>query len=206
MPYKDKTRRNALLKAKRQAMTPEERQAFLAERKTYRLAHAEEIKAAQKKYYEEHREELLVNMSEKAKARRLANPEKARTKEAEQRAAIKARRLSDPEFNEKYLAQRREIRAKQRAKASLTFTRGKRRERLKKLGWTLERWEETTRAQNNACAICKQVLGLVADHEHTTPPKPRGALCNSCNSLIGFAKENPETCRAAAEYLEAWTV
>lgn len=58
--------------------------------------------------------------------------------------------------------------------------------------------------QGDACAICKQVVPLVPDHEHVVPKKPRGALCSACNSLLGFAKDSPETCRAAAEYLEAW--
>lgn len=89
-----------------------------------------------------------------------------------------------------------------------------RKQTLMEAGWTQQMVDTTAFEQGDRCAICRQVPqipkntighpGLCADHKHSKPPEPRGLLCNGCNALIGFAKENPETCRAAAEYLEAW--
>ena len=90
-----------------------------------------------------------------------------------------------------------------------------RRQTLTAAGWTQEMVDTTALEQDNRCAICRQVPkipkntlghpGLCADHAHVKPPEPRGLLCNNCNALIGFAKDNPEVCRAAADYLEAWS-
>jgi hypothetical protein len=87
---------------------------------------------------------------------------------------------------------------------------------LAKKGWTPEMVERTSLEQGGRCMICRQTPktlgpqggtgGLVPDHRHAEPPEPRALLCHKCNSLIGFAKDDPAICRAAAEYLEAWTV
>ena len=72
-------------------------------------------------------------------------------------------------------------------------------------GWTVGMFETTLAEQGNRCAICRLPFDRAcADHKHVTPPEPRGILCNGCNTAIGLLKESPETCRAAAEYLEAW--
>jgi hypothetical protein len=74
--------------------------------------------------------------------------------------------------------------------------------------------DTTSVEQGGRCAICREVPhipkgsqghpGLCIDHAHKKPPQPRGLLCPNCNAGIGFFQDNPETCRAAAEYLEAW--
>ena len=72
-------------------------------------------------------------------------------------------------------------------------------------GWTVGMLEQTLVEQGNRCAICRLPFDRpCADHKHSTPPEPRGVLCNGCNTAIGLLKESPETCRAAAEYLEDW--
>jgi len=86
---------------------------------------------------------------------------------------------------------------------------------LKEKGWTPKMVKTTSYEQGGRCAICRQTPkpmgpkggsgGLVPDHKHVVPPEPRSLLCGHCNSLIGFARENPEICRAAAEYLETWS-
>jgi Recombination endonuclease VII len=77
--------------------------------------------------------------------------------------------------------------------------------RLKKNGWTKDMFEATMIEQGERCAICRLSMDRpCADHAHTKPPEPRGVLCDGCNTAIGLLRENPETCRAAAEYLEAW--
>jgi len=101
------------------------------------------------------------------------------------------------------------------AKYTVT-TRGKEAKRkadLKRRGWTPQMYDQTLSEQGGKCMICRQPptgIGtkgnpavLAADHSHTTG-EPRALLCASCNVLIGHAKESPEICQAAAEYLRAW--
>ena len=63
--------------------------------------------------------------------------------------------------------------------------------------------EAETFAQNNIgkCQICKVDGKLFVDHCHATG-KVRGFVCNACNLILGFAKDNSNTLKAAAEYLE----
>ena len=83
---------------------------------------------------------------------------------------------------------------------------------LRFVGWTVETFTAAKREQRNRCAICGDtpepmlhaIENLVPDHKHVKPPKPRGLLCCACNSLIGFAKDSPERCEAAAAYLRHW--
>jgi DNA-directed RNA polymerase subunit RPC12/RpoP len=83
---------------------------------------------------------------------------------------------------------------------------------LKKIGWTLELYKSVLEEQEYRCAICKRELELVvirlgatiaasADHEHTTPPKPRGILCGNCNLGIGNLQENIDIMKAAIAYM-----
>jgi hypothetical protein len=68
-------------------------------------------------------------------------------------------------------------------------------------------------AQNGVCAICGQPevgLGrggkprrMSIDHNHATGVI-RALLCHNCNFMIGSAKENPDTLRKAADYLERY--
>jgi len=87
-------------------------------------------------------------------------------------------------------------------------------EQLKESGWTPESFAIAKESQGGCCAICGvspepkpgHAEGLVGDHKHIKPPMPRGLLCSHCNSLIGFAKDNPLYCEAAAAYLRTWAV
>jgi hypothetical protein len=93
--------------------------------------------------------------------------------------------------------------------------RRKRSYQLRRVGWTIDLFEETLAAQDGCCAVCKIPLDLsakkngagdqaCADHEHINPPKPRGVLCGNCNLGIGNLKENPEIMQAAIAYVEKW--
>lgn len=57
------------------------------------------------------------------------------------------------------------------------------------------------------CEVCgksfSDSLGKVIDHCHATG-EVRGFLCNPCNKMLGFARDNPEVMRAAAGYLESF--
>lgn len=82
---------------------------------------------------------------------------------------------------------------------------------LKKyFGINLEEYREKLRAQKGVCAICGepetailrgQIRSLAVDHHHDSG-QIRDLLCMSCNSMVGYARENPVYLRAAAEYLE----
>jgi hypothetical protein len=56
--------------------------------------------------------------------------------------------------------------------------------------------------QKNRCAICKKDnKKLCIDHDHSTGIV-RGALCTTCNSLLGMAKDNIQILKSAIEYLQ----
>jgi recombination endonuclease VII len=64
--------------------------------------------------------------------------------------------------------------------------------------------------QAGVCAICNkpeikmqngEIQKLSVDHEHETGVV-RGLLCAACNYGLGYFKDNPDTLRKAAEYLE----
>ncbi len=82
---------------------------------------------------------------------------------------------------------------------------------LKRVGFTLELFEQRLQEQNYLCGICgiKLTIGKIeatsacADHNHTTN-KPRGILCRHCNIGIGLLSENVETLASAIGYLERW--
>lgn len=54
--------------------------------------------------------------------------------------------------------------------------------------------------QLGRCAICDDACELVIDHCHFTGVI-RGALCNECNSGLGFFKDDAELLRRAITYL-----
>ena len=59
--------------------------------------------------------------------------------------------------------------------------------------------------QGGKCAGCQKQLaypsGALLDHDHATG-KPRGLLCAPCNTMLGYVKDNPQTLRNLAAYLE----
>ena len=58
--------------------------------------------------------------------------------------------------------------------------------------------------QNNKCLICETDLNNVrkcVDHCHKTN-KVRGVLCNSCNAVLGFARDDINILNNAINYLK----
>jgi hypothetical protein len=75
----------------------------------------------------------------------------------------------------------------------------------KKYGITLEQYNAMFAKQNGCCVICNThqselEKGLAVDHCHTTG-KVRGLLCNNCNLMLGFAKDNVNSLLSAIRYL-----
>jgi Recombination endonuclease VII len=76
---------------------------------------------------------------------------------------------------------------------------------IKKYGITEEKYREISKAQNNACAICKkseldEKNKLAVDHDHDSG-KVRGLLCRDCNTGIGHFKDNIDLLNMAINYL-----
>lgn len=73
-------------------------------------------------------------------------------------------------------------------------------------GLTLVEYESLRQQQNGLCYIChkhesEQKRALSVDHSHTTG-KVRKLLCDTCNHLLGNAKDDVKLLRAAIAYLE----
>jgi len=72
-------------------------------------------------------------------------------------------------------------------------------------GITLREYDEMLEEQKGVCAICgnpqpPKFFRLAVDHCHKTG-KVRGLLCQSCNGMLGLAKDNIEVMLNAIKYL-----
>jgi hypothetical protein len=84
--------------------------------------------------------------------------------------------------------------------------------------WTNLRWrynlertdyERMFRRQKGLCSICRINPATHVDHDHTCCPEKarscgkciRGLICDKCNRMLGWAKDNAVTLRRAAKYL-----
>ncbi len=56
-------------------------------------------------------------------------------------------------------------------------------------------------SQGGVCAICRAAPAVHVDHDHATGTV-RGMLCFPCNAAIGHLRDDPDTVRRAAVYLE----
>lgn len=92
-----------------------------------------------------------------------------------------------------------------KAKNREQFLARKRRGHLAVYGLTEETFNEMLSSQGGVCAICHNAPSskrrLHIDHDHNSG-RVRALLCTRCNCAIGLAKENPETLRSLAGYLE----
>ncbi len=88
-------------------------------------------------------------------------------------------------------------------------------QRKKRYGITQEEFLAMLEAQDHKCAICRREItfggGRISgkqkdqnsgsvDHCHDSN-KVRGLLCNGCNVGLGYFEDNPDTLRAAIDYL-----
>jgi len=72
-------------------------------------------------------------------------------------------------------------------------------------GITLQDYNNMFKEQGGCCAICGKhqtdtAKRLYVDHCHTSG-KVRQLLCQQCNSMLGFAKDNTRTLEAAIKYI-----
>lgn len=121
-----------------------------------------------------------------------------------------------PEYREKHAAHARENRKKNK---ELTYNRHQRwkknnPEKYKRIqrnsslkknyGITIEEFELILKDQGNRCAICRTDdpgRQWFVDHCHTVN-RVRGILCSSCNSVLGYAKDDTSILKAAIKYLQ----
>lgn len=75
-------------------------------------------------------------------------------------------------------------------------------------GITIEDYQQLYEIQGGKCAICKKDQDyikndrlLFVDHSRKTK-KVRGLLCNSCNLVLGWAKEDISVLEEAISYLK----
>lgn len=75
--------------------------------------------------------------------------------------------------------------------------------RRTKAGTTLEYRAAALARQDGCCAICdtQVVAGGCMDHDHRTG-HVRDVLCAGCNTGLGWFRDDPARCRAAAAYLD----
>lgn len=64
-----------------------------------------------------------------------------------------------------------------------------------------ENWLVALGKQNSKCKFCSNVSDLVPDHNHKTGIF-RFILCQSCNKMLNFARDNSETLKIAASLLK----
>lgn len=129
------------------------------------------------------------NSREDIKARRYDYDQEKRTTEEYK----KQRRLFDSTEESKEKRRKREDKSKSLYKYRMKAIIG--------YGLTEEEYTDLLDQQKGCCAICKESLDIIAiDHCHETL-KVRGLLCKSCNSGIGFLKEDKEILLSAISYL-----
>jgi hypothetical protein len=80
-----------------------------------------------------------------------------------------------------------------------------RRKREREFGLTHEEFLALHRTQGGVCAICGNgndgPRQLSIDHDHVTGAV-RGLLCDRCNPMLGYARDNTAVLEAAIEYLK----
>jgi len=76
-------------------------------------------------------------------------------------------------------------------------------------GLTEPQFQDLMNLQKGVCKICSKDFGLqkksaFVDHDHLTGDV-RGLLCQQCNSLLGYARDDIHVLLKAATYLEIYT-
>jgi Recombination endonuclease VII len=85
------------------------------------------------------------------------------------------------------------------------YTGASLRRKFKRNCWSLKHYKEQVEKQSPIlCSIkgCGKP-GTCMDHNHKNK-KPRGFLCNSCNSALGFVYDNIDILHGLIEYLNRW--
>jgi len=138
------------------------------------------------------------------------DPEKRKAHDKRRAEKAKARRLVDPEFAAKEKLARRKWYEKRYHGADQDYKRQKNARRVvSRYGLTVKQYQDLLENQGYACAICgtphfdENGKRLYIDHNHADGFQAvRGLLCANCNFGLGLFKDSPAILRIAAEYLE----
>lgn len=173
-------------------MTKEEKKEYMKEySKKYRAQNRESLRKQKKRYRDENDNKL----KEESKEYYINNRERILKKVKEYGA-----------INKKTINQY----SKDWRKNNPNYTREN--DLKRHFGINIEQYNEMLKNQNGVCAICGKpetatnkgkIINLAVDHCHVSG-KVRGLLCGNCNKGIGHLKDNPQTLRNAAEYLESF--
>lgn len=146
-------------------------------------------------------EERKAARAERQRQYRLEHPEKAKA----------SQKRSQQKHRAKYMEAQKRNSARWRANNPEKVAEQARWQSKRKYGVTRESWAEMMAHQNCVCPLCLEYLdetiktGLMKvciDHDHKTGVV-RGLVHNTCNLMLGHAKDSPETLRRAADYVEA---
>lgn len=148
-------------------------------------AHPEARKESKNRYYEKNRHTEIADRN--------------RDKNADRQR----RKREDPEYLERiWQARQNNLLARRRYEKNYQIT--------KKYGITWTQYETLLEVQNGCCAICDRKLAKFkddsdlpvanVDHDHDTG-EVRGLLCSSCNSAIGYFRDNTALLHRAIGYL-----
>ena len=172
----------------------------------WRAANPEKIA----EYRRRSRERNPRAVAETSKRYRLKHPERAAASKKKwqsenpgaQAEATRRWQLENPDWWRKWAADNPEKRAasalRWRVKNADTMT-----ERMRRLryGITPQQFSDIIESQDGLCDICAEPMDKpVVDHDHATK-KVRGLLCQPCNRGLGAFRDEPDSLRAAVEYL-----
>ena len=185
------------------------KEKVLASAKRYYLKHREELRAKGRAYIETHKEEK--------EAYYLANKAKIDLYQKEYRGAHKEKvKVYNKTWGEENKERKREMGRKyhmsnakkiiERVKVWSRVNPDKvKNHSLKRYGITLEEYNTMYDTQKGVCKICSEPSSvqrrLHVDHNHKTG-EVRGLLCYHCNLMLGLARDNAETLKKAAQYIE----
>ena len=159
-------------------MTEEQKQKAKDYQKRYYLEHKDSIKAWYKNYQKKNRTKINSKQREAYKR----NPEKYYKR-------WKEWLKNKPDYYRiRYISHWRKAKA------------------IKKYGVTAEEFDNILPTLlNGNCEICEEQASptdsLCIDHNHVTK-KFRGCICNTCNIILGMAKDNPDRLERAIKYLK----
>jgi hypothetical protein len=123
------------------------------------------------------------------------NPEKL----AAQRRRMYAKRQADPEHKAKDAAAQRARYKRNRERVLSAYS-------MRKYGIDIAT-KRSMEEQQGGCAVCQQRIvdprKMAIDHDHANG-MVRQVLCAPCNLMLGCARDNPETLKRAASYVELW--
>lgn len=151
----------------------------------------EEQKSRKAQYQRNHprrlTEDQLARARERARLRRLADPERHKRE-------VRAHRRAHPEMYKEYNRKWRD--------ANIQKARQLEVEKVRKSTYGIDAstFNRMVSDQNGRCAICMRKAKLCVDHDHETG-LIRGLLCHFCNVMLGNARDSVLILQAGCRYL-----